>query len=279
MPLSDRKGASVGSIDPMRRWLGGLAVVIIASGCATSPGQSPSKSQATTSAPTETGLPGPALHLVAIGDSIAASTLCACPRYPDVYAKLASAALGHPVLVQNLAKVATTSADWVDSLDSSRELQSKVKEADIITITIGINDLGRCGTEMDRACYASAIAGLKKNLEAILYNIDNLQGSHPYILRQTAYYNPVIGSSSAARLGPDYLAFYADQLRALNDTICAAIVAHNGACVELLTAFNGPAGDLDAGDLLVDDHVHPSRTGMETIAKQIAATGYAPLQP
>jgi lysophospholipase L1-like esterase len=158
-------------------------------------------------------------------------------------------------------------------------LQSAIHDADIITISIGINDIGPCGTESDRACYDSAIAGLQTNLEALLSQIDALQGDHPHILRQTAYYNLSIGSPGAAQSGPSFQAFYADQLAALNATICAAVVAHGGLCVELLTAFNGPAGDQDAAPLLVDDHVHPSRTGHEIIAQEIAASGYAPLGP
>jgi lysophospholipase L1-like esterase len=263
----------------MRRLLATLAVLGLASGCSTNTGQAASQGSTPLPTASATAASGPQLHLVAIGDSIAASTLCTCTRYPELYGNLASEALGEAVLVQNLAKSGTTSFDWLDSVDSSRELQTRLKEADIITITIGINDLGPCGSEMDRVCYGKAMGQLKTNLETLLSKIDSLQGSHPHILRQTAYYNLVIGSSSAARLGSSYLDFYAGQLNTLNATICGAVVAHNGQCVELLTAFNGPAGDEDAADLLVSDHVHPSRTGMEIIARQIDAKGYAPLQP
>jgi phospholipase/lecithinase/hemolysin len=72
---------------------------------------------------------------------------------------------------------------------------------------------------------------------------------------------------------------YADELATLNTTICKAVVAHDGMCVDLLTPFNGPAGDDDAAPFLASDHVHPSTTGHKVIAQAIAATGYAPLRP
>lgn len=263
----------------LRRFLSALTVALLASGCAASPGTTASSDQAPSPTQTEAASTAPALRLVAIGDSVAAAKKCECPRYPDVYGQLAAQALGQPVWVQNLAIAGTTSSDLLHALKSSRDLQSAIRDADIITITIGINDFGRCGAESDRTCYDSAIAGLKTNLQALLSQIDTLQGDRRHILRETAYYNASIGGQGATQSGPSFQAFYADQLASLNATICAAIAAHDGLCVELLTAFNGPAGDQDAAALLVDDHVHPSRTGHQLIAQAIAASGYAPLGP
>jgi lysophospholipase L1-like esterase len=278
----------------IRRLLGALAAALLASGCAASTGSTPPSGQVTRPTQTETASPKreaaspspteaasttPSLHLVAIGDSIAGATLCRCPRYPEVYGKLAAESLGQPVRVENLAVVRATSADLLEAISSSSSMQSALGGADLITVTIGINDLRPCGTATDLGCYDSAIAGLKANLDAILGQVEALQGDHPHLLRVTAYYNSSIGNPQLAQLGPKFQTFYAEQLTALNSTICAAVTAHHGLCVELLVAFNGPAGDRDAAALLFSDHLHPSKTGNETIAQEIAATGYAPLSP
>jgi lysophospholipase L1-like esterase len=265
--------------DPIRRFLSALTIAVLASGCAVSPGPAASAGQATS--PTQTAMASPAaeLRLVAIGDSIAAGGRCECRPYPGVYGTLAAEALGQPVRVRNLAVNGATSGDLLHALRQSDPMQSAIRGADLITLTIGINDISGCGAESDGACYETAIAGLATNLEAVFTEIDALQGAHLHLLRATAYYNFVIGKPEAEQLGPSFQAFYAEQLTALNATICGAVDAHGGLCVELLTAFNGPAGDQDAAPLLVSDHAHPSSMGHETIAQQIAAAGYAPLRP
>jgi lysophospholipase L1-like esterase len=276
------------------RLLVALAAALLACGCAastgstapsgqgtrpTQPATAPPNRQTASPSPAEAASTNPSLRLVAIGDSIAGATLCRCPRYPEVYGTLAAEALGQPVRVENLAVVRLTSAGLLEAIGSSPTIESALRDADLITVTIGINDLRPCGTDMDPACYDSAIAGLKANLDAILGQIEALQEDHPHLLRVTGYYNSSIGNPELAQLGPSFQAFYAEQLAALNSTICAAVTAHHGLCVELLVAFNGPAGDRDAGALLYADHVHPSKTGNETIAHEIDAAGYAPLKP
>jgi lysophospholipase L1-like esterase len=274
----------VGGADPIRPFLSALLVAVVASGCAMSPGTDASAHQSATPMPTATTEPatpepGPELRLVAIGDSIPAGGRCECLAYPGVFGKLAAEALGQPVRVQNLAVNGATSGDLLHDLAISRPLQSAIRAADVITITIGINDINICGGESDAGCYEGGIAGARTNLEALLTEIDALVADHPHMLRATAYYNFNIGRPGTDELGPSFQAFYAEQLAALNSTICTAVVAHGGLCVELLTAFNGPGGDQDAAALLVDDHQHPSRMGHETIASEIAGAGYAPLRP
>lgn len=262
-----------------RNFISAFVVGALVSGCAVSPGSTASPDRSTSTTQTAAASPAPALRLVAIGDSTAAATLCECARFPDVYGQLAAQALGQPVRVQNLAAVRTTSSDLLDAVEANPTLRAAIQEADIITITIGINDINPCGAETDRACYDSAIAGLQTNLEALLREIDTLQGDHPHTLRATAYYNFKIGNPVAAQLGPSFQAFYAEQLASLNGAICEAVAAHDGLCVDLLPAFNGTAGDQDAASLLVDDHIHPSREGHEAIAQELAAAGFAPLSP
>ncbi len=276
----------------IRRLAGVFMVAMLLSGCAAGSTASQAAPSATQTAvasatpgeqsPTSSGnaSEGPTLHLVALGDSIAASKLCQCPRYPDVYSRLAAKALGQPVRVENIAVNGATSADLLYRLENMPPFQAAVREADLIVISIGFNDIGPCvvaGT--DPKCYATAISGLKTTLEAIHDKIDALQGDHPHILRETGYYDYYVGRSEGPQSTPEFHTFYVDQLASLNATICEAVVAHNGLCIDLLTPFNGPAGDQDAGRFLVKDHIHPGTTGHELIAETIDAAGYAPIRP
>lgn len=265
----------------MTRWVDALLVAVVATGCGMSPGTqaSPDRSTPVLTATPEPATPaGPELRLVAIGDSIAAGGRCDCLAYPGAFGKLVSEELGQPVRVQNLAVSGATSGDLLHEVRIAQPLQSAIRAADIITITIGINDINICGDEVDAGCFEDGIASAGTNLEALLTEIDALQADHPHMLRATGYYNFNIGKPGD-QFGPSFQVFYAEQLAALNATICAAMVAHGGLCVELLTAFNGPAGDQDAAALLVDDHEHPSAAGHEVIADEIAAAGYAQLRP
>lgn len=218
------------------------------------------------------------LSLVSLGDSIVSYPACACASYPEVYGELAARALGRPVTVKNLGIGGTTSVDLLHAVRSDPTVRGALLHADIVTITIGINDIGSCEAGADLECYAAASGTLGPNLEAILGEIGRIEGAHRYILRETDYYNHVIGKADRAELGSSYQALFAQQLTTINSTICATVAAHDGRCVDLLTPFNGPAAKLDAGPFLLPDHVHPSAEGNRIIAAQIAAAGYLPLQ-
>ncbi|PZR63016.1 MAG: hypothetical protein DLM71_05765 [Chloroflexi bacterium] len=222
--------------------------------------------------------PATPLSMVALGDSIVAYPACGCESYPQIYGRLAARALGRPVTVRNLGIGGTTSADLLQSVRSDSAVRAALRGADIVTITIGINDIGSCEAGADLECYGAASGALGPNVEAILAEIGGLEASHRYILRETDYYNHVIGKADRAELGPSYQLLFAQQLTTVNSAICAAVTAHHGRCVDLLTAFNGPAANQDAAPFLLPDHVHPSAEGNRIIAAQIAAAGYLPLQ-
>jgi lysophospholipase L1-like esterase len=255
-----------------------LLLAMLASACAQSPGTSAGAAKQSATSGSESPEEVPQLRLVAVGDSIAAGGRCDCLAYPGAFGKLLGEVLSQPVRTQNLAVNGASSDDLLHDIRISQPIQSAVRAADVITITIGINDINVCGGESDAACYEAGIAAVGSNLDAVLTEIDELQADHPHMLRATGYYNFNIGKPGD-EYGPSFQAFYAEQLAALNSAICAAVVAHQGLCVELLTAFNGPTGDQDAAAVLVDDHEHPSAEGHEIIAEEIAAAGYAPLRP
>jgi lysophospholipase L1-like esterase len=216
--------------------------------------------------------------MVGLGDSLATGTLCDCPSYPGAYSLLAAAALGQHVNLRNLAVPGIATDHLLDRI-SQPPMPGAVRDADIITVTIGINDLRRCLPTPDARCFNNAVAAAEPNIDAILDEVAGLQGDHPHVLRVTAYFNQRIGDPAFENFGEPFQERWAKALDELNAAICAATTAHGGVCVELLTVFNGPAGDQDAAALLSADHDHPNGEGNQRIADAIAATGYAPLQP
>lgn len=262
-------------------WLAAVTVTIAAAACAAptiQPGASvASDGIGTQGTPTAEASLGPELRLVALGDSIATPDRCECVPFPTLYGRLVEQALGQPVRAQNLAVPGTTSADLSQAVRTAAPTRDAVAAADIITVTIGINDINPCAGEDDAACYESGIADVEANLEAILAEIDALKGGTPFALRGTAYYNFEIGSSGTSGSGPAYQEFYAERLAELNNTICSAVEGHGGLCADLVTVFNGPQGDADAGSLLAFDHEHPSAAGHEAIAETFADLGFEPL--
>ncbi|MGH2462467.1 MAG: SGNH/GDSL hydrolase family protein [Candidatus Limnocylindria bacterium] len=257
-----------------------VAVTVLLGSCITGTGQSAGPSAGSPSAavsPAASALASPTAQAryVALGDSTAVGILCECPAYPDILGQLASQSFAQPVQWQNLAVVRTTSADLLERLQAPIH-RSALEAADLITISIGINDINACGDEIDIGCYEGAINDMASNLDAILNEIDALQAGHPHALRATTYYNFKIGHPNVAELGPSFQSFYAEQLAALNAAICDRVTAHGGICVDLVAIFNGAAGNQDAGPLLASDHAHPSREGHEAIADAIAASGFVP---
>jgi lysophospholipase L1-like esterase len=60
--------------------------------------------------------------------------------------------------------------------------------------------------------------------------------------------------------------------------MCRVATAGGATWVELVSAFNGPNGSQDAGQLLGPDHLHPSEPGHLLIADAISKAGFAPLR-
>ncbi len=248
-------------------------VALLPMGAAAQDTDSPSP---TASAPAQ-----PAFTLVGLGDSVPGALECppGCRSYVRVYGELASQALQAPVSVRNLATN--------DSLDSARLLSRVLHDhpyrealagADLITLTIGNNDdpSGVWTCPGDDACSAAARAQTEQNIAAILREIASLRAGRPTAIRVTGYYDMAIGDPGVP---PQDQPLLARQLAAFNAMICEVAEANGALCVDLVPAFNGPDGTADAGDLLVDDHIHPSKAGQELIAAAVDATGYAPLHP
>ena len=71
------------------------------------------------------------------------------------------------------------------------------------------------------------------------------------------------------------------QARTANRAICRVMAEYGGRCIDVLHAFNGPAGTQDAyrkGLLNLEDYCYPSAKGQQAMAEMLFETGLAPVR-
>lgn len=226
--------------------------------------------------------PSASLSLVGLGDSLPGAEGCGCTGYIDLYGKAAASALGTAVDVTNLAtNDGVDSGQLLERIRSDQSHRDALASADLISVQIGFNDWRACNWPNDDACWDKGTAGVEQNLSATLDEIRTLRGGQPTALRVLTYPNMFIGAFTSPQppfLGDSaFQSFYAGQLDELNAAICRAAEANGAACVDLVTAFNGPAGNVAPNGLIGSDNKHPTVAGHELVAKTLDAAGYEPL--
>jgi lysophospholipase L1-like esterase len=240
---------------------------------------------------TRATIPAGSLSLVGLGDSVPGGLHCdaPCRSYVEVYGELASAALGKPVVVENLAtNDGLTSRTLMFRVQGDDEHRAALADADLITITIGANDWqGLCNWSNHSFCLAAGLKDVRGNLTTVLGEIGTIRHGAPTAIRVTTYYDWYVGDATAPSkwgLPPTdenakkVHTTYAEALAAFNAMICEVATSHGAVCVDLVRPFNGPRADRNAGPLLATDHVHPAKAGQDRIARAIADVGFAPLQ-
>jgi hypothetical protein len=265
-----------------------LSVAACDSDTSSDPTAAPSDDATTTTDP-------PGLQLVAIGDSIAfnASYDCLdCTGFVDRYANAVGEATGQPVDAANYSQhTGLTLPDLMDQLDGYTD---DLAGADIILVGIAHNssELATqepCGAPMGgnglpdwsevdqpQACAAASAEEYRPQFEALFSQIAALRDGKPTILRTINRYNDWIGWDEA-NLTPDEERTTKIVLDGWDEMLCAAAEQNGFGCADIYRAFNGLDGLEPSGDLLADDHTHPSDAGNEVIAGVLTDLGYAPL--
>jgi lysophospholipase L1-like esterase len=229
--------------------------------------------------------------LVALGDS--ASTGHGDPSrrgWVQAYADLVTEGMGEPVTVRNLARDGTSSDRLAAMVATDAALRAQIRDADIVVIGIGGNDLNEGDAAMEAksckgtACYDGPAEAYERNLDAVAKEVSELHAGTPFVLRAIGMPNSLTGAEAVI---PGFIRAIATEVGAyqaerFDDATCAVMQAHGGDCARLRTSFNGPDGAEDAyakGLMNLEDCCYPSAAGHQLIAEVLYATGLAPIVP
>ncbi len=220
----------------------------------------------------------------ALGDSICYG-LWASPggSYPSQYRGFLQTDNSVTVNVDNQGVPGWTSADLLNALQTNNTIRTSVAGARVITWDIGGNDMldardsykaSTCGGADGQSCLRAAIVTFKSNWNAIVDQIFALRAGGNVLLQTMDIYNPYVNTDRAANTWPndgglnDFQAFkpYIDEL---NNFIRVSCAMRGIPYAKVYRAFNGPNGDIDAGDrgyLSFVDGLHPNTAGHTVIA-------------
>ena len=219
-----------------------------------------------------------ARSVVGLGDSVVSGRSCDCVPFVQRYGRLTASRTGAIVTAHNLGVSGLTSERLLDQLGRGTEAAEAVRGADVVTITIGANDMvparsaywaGTC-----QGCFAAAAATVRRHLIAVLQRVRTLRAGRPTEILVTTYWNvfkePTESSSAEFREMVERATARA------NAAICAAASTGNVACIDLYRPFKG-SGDRDPTPFLAPDRDHPNAAGHALIAATLAQHGWKEL--
>jgi lysophospholipase L1-like esterase len=220
-------------------------------------------------------------NYVALGDSLAAGTGASYGGYVDRYAAYLEADTGTRVSVTNLGRNGLTSPELLLALREDASWRRAVGEADVLTVNIGLNDLGRavavyengtCGGADNQDCLREVVETVEWNWNAIIAELLGLRSTSDTIIRTAGLgYTPYLDPEEAADGGSNGelndLQVFEPYLDEVNRHI-ATTASDNGIPYAEVR--------LDRG-YISQDRVHPNDEGYEVIAGRLRELGYTPL--
>jgi lysophospholipase L1-like esterase len=240
--------------------------------------------------PASSSFDATAWRLVALGDSeITGHGDPSGKGWVPYYADLVAAGSGRDVSVDNRGLDGLTSSGLRAALESNADLRDAIAKADIVVLGIGGADVNAgddalaSGSCESTACYDATISAYGSDVDAIAAEIMSIRAGKPTVLRSVTQPNVLTGAEDVI---PPFLRDIATEVgvyvaRGFNTATCDAMTAHDGACIDVLTAINGPKGEADgykAGLLNLEDCCYPNERGHRLIADLLYATGLAPLE-
>jgi len=222
-------------------------------------------------------------NYAALGDSLAAGTGASYEGYVDRYADYLEADTGVRVNVINLGQNGLTSPELLFALRSDPAWRRAVGEADILTVNIGINDLGHaaqayengtCGGTDNQDCLRAAVQTVKGNWNAITAELLSLRSTSDTIIRAAGLgYTPYLDTeetpdSHSGDGGLDDFRIFKPYLDEVNGHIATTASDNDIPLAEV---------HLDKG-YISKDGVHPNDEGYEVIAERLRKLGYSPLK-
>jgi lysophospholipase L1-like esterase len=207
------------------------------------------------------------LYYLAIGDSLTVG-VGAPWRYSFVnrYRWLTQQHFKKPVFLVNAGMKGARTIDVLAGLQSDPRIRHLVRNADIITITAGGNDLLYAAEKFrfDRRIqdFHDALVQCHLHYRQILITIERIKAERPnrYIIRSVDLYNPIFQLPEADAI-----------VRQFNHNILAL----QGPLFRVADVF--PLFKGKERELLSFDRIHPNAWGYRLMADQVYHLGYSPL--
>ncbi|MCD1257523.1 GDSL family lipase [Paenibacillus athensensis] len=200
------------------------------------------------------------IHYVAWGDSLTVG-YGAPPGggFVPLFRKQAEQALKTPVQLVNAGRTGATTGQQLATLENDPKLQEQIKEASLITVTAGGNDLIQAAIpyfysnntdHLKHALHTYAV-----NYAKLLARIESLRNSpaQPRLIVLIGLYDPLPQVADAAYWVGRFNLF----LRKLRKPHVRV--------VQIKRAFEGRTGDY-----LSEDYIHPNQLGYAAIADRLA---------
>ncbi|WP_017729290.1 GDSL-type esterase/lipase family protein [Halalkalibacterium ligniniphilum] len=209
----------------------------------------------------------PFLTYAAIGDSLTIGLGSDfMTGFVPMYAHMLNSVFHIPVVTKRYAKIGLTSTDVIKML-INRQVRSEIAQADVITITVGGNDLLHANALFNETnnpiFFEVALQHLGTNLYHIIKYIQNIKScmnDQPYFIRIIGLYNPY-----------QELSYSHYWVQTFNDVL-RSYTSANVAFVDIYPIFR-----MYGTHALSPDGLHPNGIGYQLIATQLAKTGYNPL--
>ena len=208
----------------------------------------------------------PRWDYVALGDSLAVG-VGARRGYVTRYAEQLRSDTDVRVRTINLGVSGQTSTQLLYSLRHDRAMRKDLRGAEVVTLNIGLNDLGQasgsyeagiCGGPQNKACLREAVDKVAQNWDAIIQEILTLRSPEETIIRTAGFgYTPRAGK------------FFEPYVVETTSHIASTTAENDIPSVEVRL---GEAG-------MSKDELHPNDRGYRVIAERLADLGYEPLAP
>lgn len=205
-------------------------------------------------------------HYTAVGDSLTFG-FGAMPGsgFVPLYRRMAEEKLQQFVAHENLGVNGLTSEELLERMTSLPPYRYHLQQAQIITISIGGNDLIKAvkaaGGRLNREALDQALYRCQHHIAASLKYIRKIKsGGKPYFVRGIGLYNPFPGLAEAA----EYVTRFNRYLFGLSDGYFRV--------ADIYGSFAGREKEL-----LSADGLHPNGKGYRIIAEQLNRLGYKPL--
>jgi lysophospholipase L1-like esterase len=203
---------------------------------------------------------------VALGDSLAAG-VGARRGYVSRYAEHLQSETGARLRVNNLGLSGQTSTQLLHSIRNDPEMRKALGGAEIVTLNIGLNDLGlarssyesgTCGGPQNEACLREVVDRVERNWDAIINEISSLRSTENTIIR-------TMGLGYTPRTEGVFGPYLGRVTRHIASSAADAGIPY----VEVRLADEG----------MSEDGLHPNDKGYRVIAERLRSLGYEPLYP